>query len=64
MQVGCIVKDFRTHRLFRVTATLLAALTVASSAPMTWAASHREAPMIALDPAADNTDVIAVEVLW
>ena len=59
MKVDGIVKDFRTHRLFRVAATLLAALTVASSAPMTWAASHREAPLIALDPAADNTDVYA-----
>ncbi|HEY7492699.1 MAG TPA: DUF4331 domain-containing protein [Candidatus Tectomicrobia bacterium] len=59
MQAGCIVQDCRTHRLFRVTATLLAALTVVSSAPMAWAASHREAPMIALDPAADNTDVYA-----
>ena len=39
MKVDGIVKDFRTHRLFRVAATLLAALTVASSSPMTWAAS-------------------------
>jgi hypothetical protein len=38
---------------------LLATLIVVSSAPMTWAASHREAPLIALDPAADNTDVYA-----
>ena len=29
-----------------------------SSSPI-WAASHREAPLIALDPAADNTDVYA-----
>jgi hypothetical protein len=40
-------------------ATLLAVLTVTASTPATWAASHREAPLIALDPAADNTDVYA-----
>jgi hypothetical protein len=28
-----------------------------STIPGAWAASHREAPLIALDPAADNTDV-------
>ncbi len=53
------MKEIRTHWLFRFVATLLAALTVATSAPATWAASHREAPLIALDPAADNTDVYA-----
>src|SRR5262249_14887086 len=31
--------------------------TVAKGGRGTWAASHREAPLIALDPAADNTDV-------
>ena len=59
MKVDCIVKEIRTHRLFRVATTLLAALTVVTSAPAAWAASHREAPLIALDPAADNTDVYA-----
>src|SRR5262250_3535111 len=38
---------------------LVAALTIAVSSPAIWAASHREAPLIALDPAADNTDVYA-----
>src|SRR5215831_1062080 len=37
---------------------LLAALTLASGVPAE-AASHREAPLIALDPSADNTDVYA-----
>ena len=32
---------------------------VLSSAPLGWAASHREAPLIALDPTADITDVYA-----
>src|SRR5215467_3765713 len=38
---------------------LVAALAIAVSSPVIWAASHREAPLIALDPAADNTDVYA-----
>jgi Domain of unknown function (DUF4331) len=32
---------------------------IATSTPITWAASHREAPLIALDPTADITDVYA-----
>jgi Domain of unknown function (DUF4331) len=40
-------------------AALMAALLLATSAPITWAASHREAPLIALDPTADLTDVYA-----
>src|SRR5712691_12135071 len=32
-------------------------LTLPNTVPGTWAASHREAPLITLDPAADNTDV-------
>jgi Domain of unknown function (DUF4331) len=47
------------HRSFRLIAALLAALMSATSAPVTWAASHREAPLIALDPTADITDVYA-----
>ncbi|HEV8306449.1 MAG TPA: DUF4331 domain-containing protein [Methylomirabilota bacterium] len=43
--------------LFRVVGAILAALMIASSAPVAWAASHREAPLIALDPTADITDV-------
>ena len=38
---------------------ILAALAIAISGRAIWAASHREAPLIALDPAADNTDVYA-----
>jgi hypothetical protein len=44
--------------LSKVAAPALAALTLACGPPAE-AASHREAPLIALDPAADNTDVYA-----
>ena len=40
------------------TVTTLAFAAMLTAAP-TWAASHREAPLIALDPAADITDVYA-----
>ncbi|MCI0370786.1 MAG: DUF4331 domain-containing protein [candidate division NC10 bacterium] len=53
------MRELRKHRLFRVAAAALAALTGATSIPVVWAASHREAPLIALDPAADNTDTYA-----
>jgi len=53
------MRSIRKHRLFRVVAALLSALTIAPGAPAVWAASHREAPLIALDPAADITDVYA-----
>ena len=43
----------------RIAAAALAALMALSSAPLGWAASHREAPLIALDPTADITDVYA-----
>jgi Domain of unknown function (DUF4331) len=43
----------------RIAAAALAALMVLTSAPLGWAASHREAPLIALDPTADITDVYA-----
>ena len=43
----------------RIAAAALAALMVLSSTPLGWAASHREAPLIALDPTADITDVYA-----
>src|SRR5262249_61718521 len=38
---------------------LVAPLPTSVSSPAIWAASHREAPLISLDPAADNTDVYA-----
>jgi hypothetical protein len=47
------------HRTLRPIAALLVGWMIATSAPMTWAASHREAPLIALDPTADITDVYA-----
>src|ERR1041385_5364376 len=40
-------------------AIMVIALLIAGSGHAIWAASHREAPLIALDPAADNTDVYA-----
>jgi hypothetical protein len=47
------------HRIFRIITALVAGFMMATSAPMSWAASHREAPLIALDPTADITDVYA-----
>ena len=49
----------KTQRTFRIIAALMAGLMITTSAPLTWAASHREAPLIALDPTADITDVYA-----
>src|SRR5437867_3342949 len=49
----------RKHQFFPGLVVVLAALTIAVSSLVVWAASHREAPLIALDPAADNTDVYA-----
>ena len=51
--------ELRRKRLLPPFAIILTALTIASSSSPIWAASHREAPLIALDPAADNTDVYA-----
>src|SRR5919108_518122 len=47
------------QRIFRCIAALVTVLMIAPSAPIAWAASHREAPLIALDPTADITDVYA-----
>src|SRR5499425_731911 len=49
----------RNHRRLTVLAIMFATLPIAFGAPAIWAASHRAAPLIALDPAADNTDVYA-----
>ena len=49
----------RRRPVMRGIAVLLTAVMVATSAPITEAASHREAPLIALDPTADLTDVYA-----
>jgi hypothetical protein len=43
----------------RVLAAVLMVLVGFPWAPLAWGASHREAPLIALDPAADITDVYA-----
>ena len=51
------MKSIKQHAITRLTAMALSGLmTFATTSPMAWAASHREAPLIALDPAADNTD--------
>ena len=51
---------FKKHPIFQVLAVFVAALmTLSTASPIAWAASHREAPLIALDPAADNTDTYA-----
>ena len=54
-----MMKPRRLPTRSRIAAAALAALMVLSSAPFGWAASHREAPLIALDPTADITDVYA-----
>src|SRR5262244_1108040 len=53
------MEKIRHYRRLTVLAVVLAALTLALGSPALWAASHREAPLIALEPAADNTDVYA-----
>ena len=50
------MRKIKKYWLFRFTASILAFLTVVPVGSVTGAASHREAPLIALDPAADNTD--------
>lgn len=45
--------------LFRGMAALLVAAMLAGPVPTADAASHREAPLVALDPTADITDVYA-----
>lgn len=54
------MKSIKKKPIHRATAVLLSALmTLATMTPSAGAASHREAPLIALDPAADNTDSYA-----
>ena len=53
------MRDPRSSTRSRIAAVALAALITLSSLPQSWAASHREAPLIALDPTADITDVYA-----
>ena len=55
-----IMKNLSSHVFYQFTAASLAALMItATTAPLARAASHREAPLIALDPAADNSDTYA-----
>jgi hypothetical protein len=54
------MENFKKHPIFRGVAVIVMALmTLVTTAPVARAASHREAPLIALDPAADNTDTYA-----
>jgi hypothetical protein len=51
------MKSIKRNATCRVAAMALSGLmALTTSAPVALAASHREAPLIALDPAADNTD--------
>src|SRR3989454_76119 len=52
------MREIRPSRYLRLATAVLLALLVVPSAGVR-GASHREAPLIALDPAADNTDVYA-----
>jgi len=53
------MRELVRARLFRLATPILALLIAVGSAPPVRGASHREAPLIALDPAADITDVYA-----
>ena len=54
------MKSFKNSLMCRATAMSLSALmALTTMTPLARAASHREAPLIALDPAADLTDVYA-----
>ena len=53
------MRKTRGRRRVSAVAVIVVALAIASSSPPIWAANHREAPLIALEPAADNTDVYA-----
>jgi Domain of unknown function (DUF4331) len=55
-----MMRSIEKKPIHRATAALLSALMAfATMTPPAIAASHREAPLIALDPAADNTDTYA-----
>ena len=54
------MRSSKKNPIYQATAIGLSALMALSTmAPIARAASHREAPLIALDPAADNTDTYA-----
>ena len=53
------MRQIRERTLVKMAAAAMAAVVLAATAPTGWAASHREAPLMALDPAADITDVYA-----
>jgi hypothetical protein len=54
------MRSVKKHPIYRATAIFVSALmALTTMTPSAKAASHREAPLIALDPAADNTDTYA-----
>ena len=54
------MRSVKKNSIYRATAMLVSTLLgLTTASPLARAASHREAPLIALDPAADNTDTYA-----
>jgi hypothetical protein len=54
------MRSIKRHPIYRAAALFVSVLMALTSVPLfAKAASHREAPLIALDPAADNTDTYA-----
>jgi len=53
------MQAFRKNLTCQAVAIFVAALMMTGTTAPVRAASHREAPLIALDPAADNTDTYA-----
>ena len=56
MRMSILGKRPGKSQLWGIVVTLRLVLTSPANGPVTWAASHREAPLIALDPTADITD--------
>ena len=56
MRMSCLGKRLGKAQLWGIVVALGLALTSPANGPVAWAASHREAPLIALDPTADITD--------
>jgi hypothetical protein len=56
MRMNLLGKHHGKAQLWGMVVALGLALTSPANGPGAWAASHREAPLIALDPTADITD--------
>ena len=59
MHIRRLRKRLGKPQFYGILAVLGLTLTSPARAPVVWAASHREAPLIALDPTADITDFYA-----